>query len=179
MEYTQEMYSEDLSISKWVYNKYFKSATSHKEDLIQTSIMALWQARLRFDETKGAYSTFAIKTSYGSMQNYFKQENKQSAYGYSYSLDYDDDEYSPLVDRLIDDTDLLVGFDIQFLKNIFTDIINNHRLDTFKKVNKLFLKGLNSTQISKELGISRWCACLYINEFKKILKERLQTEYVA
>ncbi|WP_169823943.1 sigma-70 family RNA polymerase sigma factor [Bacillus marinisedimentorum] len=49
----------------------------HRDDLYQVGMIGLWEAIERFDEEKGSFGAYAIKTVRGKMLTYLKKQTAQ------------------------------------------------------------------------------------------------------
>lgn len=62
LEQKHKLFHENMGLPKFTLRKYFNTLT-FDEDLLQVANLALWNACLNFDETRGtAFSTYAVKS---------------------------------------------------------------------------------------------------------------------
>lgn len=174
MEYTDEMFNEDLSISRYVYSKYFRYSFISKDDFIQCSLIGLSRCRSKFNETKGAYSTYASKISLCCMLRLYNEEKKQTNNFSNFSCDLKNDEGNSLFDIVEDKFNIDAKLDYDFLLKICNNILSKSKSDTFKKVNYLFLQYLNCSKVARELKISKQCVNQYVKKFRTQLRAELE-----
>lgn len=176
MEYTNEMFKEDLSISRWTFSRHFKKLLIYKDDLIQSSLIGLFRCRSNYDKNKSSYSTYAYRISFCSMLKFLQNEKKQTNNFCNYSLDYEFDEDNSLLDLIREDVDFDENYNYQFLLNVCNKVIDKCKSKLFKDVNRLFLKCYNCSKVAKELNISRQCVNQYVKKFRTLLKTELINE---
>lgn len=62
LEKKYELFHKNMGLPKFTLRKYFNTLT-FDEDLVQVANLALWNACLNFDESRGmAFSTYAVKS---------------------------------------------------------------------------------------------------------------------
>ena len=179
MEYTQEMYNEDLAISRYTFSKYFKHFFQHKEDFIQFSLYYLSRCRSKFDETRGSYGNLAFKTSKHAMclyiHRYLKKESEVSMY--SLDVTFDDEEKIYFADTLVDEYDFDGNLNCEFLQKLFEKVIQSKRSENFKKFSREYMQGLTITEIAHKYNVSRQCVSEKIQDFRNLSKKAYE-EYV-
>lgn len=174
MVYDLTMYNEDMAISRWVFSKKFRNLTFYKDDLIQCSIILLYRSREKFDETKGTYFTYASKISYFAMLSFISKEKKYTNNFDNLSIDFEYDEDCTFADTLGEEIDFDSKFNYEYLLKVCNEIIDKHKSKTLKSISKLYIYGKKPAQVAKELNISRQCACIYIDKFKKLVQDKLK-----
>lgn len=72
----KELFDKNQKLVGFCFKKYIGNySLSDYEDVIQEGMLGLWQAAVRFDESKGVkFNTFAVKYIYGSMLRYIRDE---------------------------------------------------------------------------------------------------------
>lgn len=173
MNYTDEMFFEDLSISRWTFSRHFKKLLIHKDDLIQSSLIGLFLHRSNFDKSKSSYSTYAYKISLYSMLKFLQKEKKQTNNFDNYSLDYEIDKDNTFLDFMFENVDFDKNFNYQYLLNVCNKVIEKSKSKTFKKVIRLFLECFNCSFVAHKLNISRQCVNQYVKKFRILLKSEL------
>lgn len=174
MEYTQSMYEEDKAISRWVFSKKFKTLTCYKDDLIQSAIIALYNYRSKYDESKSSYFTYASYICYFFMLKFLKKEKKFTNNFTNCSIDFEFDDDFSFYDILGYEVDFDKNFNYDFLLKVCHKVIDKHKSETLKKIAKLFLLGKKQIQIAKELNVTRQCVNSYINKFRQLVINKLK-----
>lgn len=104
-EEQQKLVEENLKLVPYTFNTYFKSRQDIAEDLIQEGNYGLCLASMRYNPDVGKFSTYAVKTIYGTMLKFLNR--KDTKYDNVLSLDYsyseEGDEYT-FVD-VVEDSD--------------------------------------------------------------------------
>lgn len=178
MEYTQEMYEEDIKLAYYVYRKYFSCSYRYKDDLIAVALKGLYKCHLSYDDTQGKYSTYACRMCWFSMLEFLKREKTQTRNFEMLSLDKpikvgSDDNLSDFITANIPDFN--TNLNLAYLNNVINEILVDKN-QTYQKVIRLLMQGYIPKRIAEMLGISRQCSCLYKDRFKALLKERLQKD---
>ena len=190
MEYSSAMYEEDKRIANYVFFKKFKKYFDYKDDLIQSSIIALYRARELYNEEKGKYSSYAVQTCIYTMLDFIKTEQKKNNLGLNLSLDYELEEGYTIEETLGECVDYEQKFRIEDLKKDILKIIKkrnykdvsskqniNKRNTEFRKSEIIaidyFVNGKSEKQIRKDLGLTRQCVNKVINKYRKIIQEKL------
>lgn len=174
MNYSDEMYREDLLVSNFVFKKKFISSKNYKDDLIQSSLIALYKGRFKFDETQGKYFTFAYKVSYFAMLEFLRKEKKQTNNFDNLSIDYEFEDNNTFLEMLGDEIDLEQNLNYEFLLKICYHIIDKNKSNIFKSIAELFINGSTCSKIASFLNKSRQFVSKYIEKFKNLIKEKLK-----
>lgn len=174
MNYDLTMYNEDIAISCFVYSKKFKNLTFLKDDLIQCSLIALYRYREKYDNTKGTYFTYANKISYFVMLSFIRKEKKCTNNFDNLSIDFEYNEDCTFLDILGEEFDFDTTFNYEYLLKVCNEVIDKNKSKLLKNISKLYIVGKKPAQVAKELNISRQCACVYIDKFKKLVQDKLK-----
>lgn len=72
----KELFDKNQKLVGFAFKKYIGNySLSDYEDVIQEGMLGLWQAAVRFDESKGVkFNTFAVKYIYRSMLRYIRDK---------------------------------------------------------------------------------------------------------
>ena len=140
----EELYFKNETLVYYVLHKKFPM-NSFDDDFQQIARLGLWKACLRYDETKGKFSTYAVP----AIENEIKMElRKMSRKPIETSLE-----------ALITDTSGLTisGIcmgeqDIGFVDTIWVD---KELTDRQKRILSLLCDGMVQADIAKEVGISQ------------------------
>lgn len=70
----KELFDKNQKLVGYCFKKYVGNySLPDHEDIIQEGMLGLWQAAVKFDETKGVkFNTFAVKYIYGTMLRYIR-----------------------------------------------------------------------------------------------------------
>lgn len=162
-EITEKEITEDLKISKYVFKTFFAGYQYLKEDLIQEGVLALMKAREHFDNTKGAYSTFAFKVAINAMRMYLRKE-------YKYEENENIEDYTfKLVDE-VNDIDNSLNITIA----INNSIAKFKNADVMSEIIKQIKNGCAGFEIAEKLQISRTYVSKLLNNLRKQLKTELE-----
>ena len=140
----EELYFENEALVYHVLHKKFPMSR-FDDDFQQIARLGLWKACLRYDETKGKFSTYAVP----AIQNEIKMElRKMSRKPIETSLD-----------ALIRDADELTisgvcmsEQDVEFIDTTWVDKELTYRQ---KRILSLLYDGMVQTEIAKEIGVSQ------------------------
>lgn len=201
MEYTDEMYKEDLKLATWTYKRNFSAKYSaYKDDLIQVAINQLALNRDKFDESKGTYGAFAIKVCTRKMISFLERERKKNNLGTDLSIDLEISEDVTLAETIGEEVDFDKNLNLSDLKKQILKILSKPRnrksVDDFSiKTNYIavlkyrenfvllpwqkisieyFVNGKNSKQLQKEFNCTRQMINASINRARKYLQEELK-----
>ena len=174
MDYTTEMYEEDKRISLSVFKKKFNFKQRLKDDLVQTSLIALYRFRQnRYDEIKGKYFTVAFLVSYHAMLSYIMREKKRTNDFNLLSLDFECQDNDPLEYYIGEQQDFDKNLRYEQLLSVCNKVIDKRRSKNFKHIAREFIEGKTSAQIAIDMGVSRQYASEQVNIFKRLVKEKL------
>ena len=140
----EELYFENEALVYHVLHKKFPMSR-FDDDFQQIARLSLWRACLRYDETKGKFSTYAVP----AIENEIKRElRKMSRKPIETSLD-----------ALIRDADELTisevcmsEQDVEFIDTAFVDKELTYRQ---KRILSLLYDGIAQADIAREVGISQ------------------------
>jgi RNA polymerase sigma factor (sigma-70 family) len=153
MPNVQKLIEDNMKLVYYVIRTRFPRYTTD-EDLIQAGMLGLCKAANAWDETKGIFSSFAVKGIYFEICKEFKRRKRQK---FTYSLDYEysylENEPSTLGDVLVGDSDV-DWFDYESFYDVLTE---KERVIVDMK-----LQGLTGREIAKTIGGSNQnvSACL-------------------
>ena len=144
----EELYFENEALVYHVLHKKFPMSR-FDDDFQQIARLGLWKACLRYDETKGKFSTYAVP----AIENEIKMElRKKSRKPVEISLD-------DLIRDTSDDADGLTIFgicmgdqDVGFVDTIWAD---KELTERQKRILNLLYKGMVQDDVAREIGISQ------------------------
>lgn len=201
MEYTDEMYKEDLKLATWTYKRNFSAKYSaYKDDLIQVAINQLALNRDKFDESKGTYGAFAIKVCTRKMIRFLELERLKNNLGTNLSIDLEISEDVTLAETIGEEVDFDKNLNLSDLKKQILKILSKPRnrkkledlsvkcsfnhilkkrekytLQSWQKIAiDFFVNGKTEKQLQKELNVTRQMINDSINRARKILQEELK-----
>lgn len=135
-----------MRLVHFVLNKYYPGYTKD-EDIIQCGMVGLVGAANTFDESKGTFSTYAVRCVMNQINTELRNRKK---YKTDLSLDnevlFDDGDTGTFMDLLVGDEDVEY-FDVKG----FIDSLD----ETEIKVMKLSIAGKTGAEIGEVLGISQ------------------------
>lgn len=142
----QKLIEDNMNLVYYVIHQNFpKYATD--EDIVQVGMLGLCKAANVWDEDKGIFSSFAVKSIYYEICNEFRCRNKHK---FTYSLDY---TYSDSEDESVTLGDMLVGdSDIDWVD---TNELYNPLTEQERAIVEMKQMGLSKGEISERLGISQ------------------------
>ena len=142
----QKLIEDNMNLVYYVIHQNFpKYATD--EDIVQVGMVGLCKAANAWDEEKGSFATFAVKSIYHEICNEFRCRNRQK---FTYSLDY---TYSDSEDESVTLGDMLVGdSDIDWVD---TDELYTPLTEQERAIVKMKQMGLTKGEIAEQLGISQ------------------------
>ena len=72
----EELFNTNRSLVGWCYKKYIKDFSNpHHEDIMSEGDLALWQACINFDPSKGCqFTTYAVPVIAGAMMKYYRDK---------------------------------------------------------------------------------------------------------
>ena len=156
----EELYFENEALVYHVLHKKFPMSR-FDDDFQQIARLGLWKACLRYDETKGKFSTYAVP----AIENEIKMElRKMSRKPIETSLD-----------ALIMDTDELTIFgicmgeqDVGFIDTIWVD---KELTDRQKRILSLLYDGMVQADIAREVGISQTMVSREVSKIRNIAQK--------
>lgn len=156
-----KLIEDNMKLVYFTVNKYYPRHIAD-EDVIQVGMIGLINAAQMYDESKGAFSTYACKCIRNEINKEFMARKKQIP---TLSLDYEyrggeDSESFTLIDTLLGDTDVTY---------VDLDSVSAQLNSMGKKVLDLSLAGLSSKEISKELGITIRQVNFYSRQIRLLL----------
>ena len=173
MDYTTEMYEEDKRISLSVFKKKFNFKQRLKDDLVQTSLIALYRFRQnRYDEIKGKYFTVAFLVSYHAMLSYIMREKKRTNDFNLLSLDFECQDNDPLEYYIGEQQDFDKNLRYEQLLSVCNKVIEKKGRN-FKHIAREFMQGKSPGKIAKDMGVSRQYVYNQLVQIKRLVKEKL------
>lgn len=156
----EELYFKNEALVYHVLHKKFPMSR-FDDDFQQIARLGLWKACLRYDETKGKFSTYAVP----AIENEIKMElRKMSRKPTETSLD-----------TLIRDTDELtisgicIGEqDVGFIDTIWVD---KELTDRQKRILSLLYDGMVQADIAREVGISQTMISREVTKIRNIAQK--------
>lgn len=169
-----------LELAGKIYNKNYNGFSRCREDMIQHSLLQLWESRNKFDESKGNIKSFICAIIYNSYNVYIR-DNVYRDKDVLTSLDknVNDEEETTLLDTIgkID----LEYKDIEYIELLkeFDNIIAIRNEGKYNKINaeelhiimNMLMDGYKQNEISKTLNVSSVTINRKINLIKDIIKE--------
>jgi RNA polymerase sigma factor (sigma-70 family) len=169
-----------LELTGKIYNKNYNGFSRCREDMIQHSLLQLWESRNKFDESKGNIKSFICAIIYNSYNVYIR-DNVYRDKDVLTSLDknVNDEEETTLLDTIgkID----LEYQNIEYIElmNEFDSIIKKRNINKFNKINAeelhiimdMLMDGYKQKNISKTLNVSSVTINRKINLIKDIITE--------
>lgn len=169
-----------LELTGKIYNKNYNGFSRCKNDMIQHSLLQLWESRNKFDESKGNIKSFICAIIYNSY-NVYLRDNVYRDKDVLTSLDknVNDEEETTLLDT-IGKIDLKYK-DIEYMELLkeFDDIIAIRNVGKYNKINaeelhiimNMLMNGYKQNEISKKLNVSSVTINRKINLIKDIITE--------
>ncbi|WP_234398936.1 sigma factor [Planococcus massiliensis] len=133
------------------------------ESFRQVGKIALWQASIRYDESKGSFTAFAYRTIHGAMLDHLKKEAKYI----ERNLVQQNHEFDDLAGCIVED-ELPEWIDARYLKN------GEKRL-----LEELFVKGTSLTGLAASEGVSLAGMKKRRERVLKKLKENIGPDQIA
>lgn len=169
-----------LELTGKIYNKNYNGFSRCKNDMIQHSLLQLWESRNKFDESKGNIKSFICAIIYNSY-NVYLRDNVYRDKDVLTSLDknVNDEEETTLLEK-IGKIDLKYK-DIEYMELLkeFDDIIAIRNVGKYNKINaeelhiimNMLMNGYKQNEISKKLNVSSVTINRKINLIKDIITE--------
>lgn len=142
---------EDLKISNFVFSRYFSVYKHLKDDLVQESLFALWNARKNFNPNISTYITYACNVSKNAMKMLIRKEER-------HLNNADIEEFQEI---------LKITPKFEDYVSTMQDIEKLKRLNKkYPKVINLLLAGFNHKEIAQKLNFTRQYVDKVIMEMK-------------
>lgn len=196
--YTEEMYKEDKKISNFVFkNRLFLPEdikAQYKDDLIQDSLIALYNARQNFEKSKGVkYISYAVKISLRKMLLYLKREDHKGKIFNKISLSEPITEDLTL-EEMLGEYDIYNGLEqeqIRQLKEVIKSVITAPKHYTFtydkRKIKnrktkltksqiislEYYIDGISRQELQNKYNVSRQCIEQHIHKYSTKIKQEL------
>ena len=143
----QQLVEDNMNLVYFVINKYYPKL-KRDQDMVQVGMLGLCQAASRYEEDKGAFTTFACKCIRSSICHELRARNKYNRADVI-SLNYEIDDGEGGKTEL---GDLIVGEpDVEYVE---IDQLYNKLSNLDKQIVDLRKQGLTNLQIATTLGRS-------------------------
>lgn len=153
----QQLIEDNMDLVYFIIRKYYPKYIDD-EDIIQCGMVGLCIAAEKWDEEKGAFSTYASTNIRYAIWNEFRRyRNKHSGV---LSLDYeyyDEDEPKTFKDTIVGED----GVDIVDYQALYDKLT-----PTEKKIFDYTLDGLSNVDIGKKIGLSRQRVSHYLRKIR-------------
>lgn len=155
----QQLIEDNMNLVYFIINKYYPKYIND-EDIVQCGMVGLCQAADKWDEQKGAFSTYASRSIRHTIRNEFvRYRNKHKDV---LSLDYEyktigDDEPSTLGDSIVGEDGVdIVDYDALYKKLNYIQ----------QKIFDYKINGYGTKEIAKKTGLSIETVCKHIRIIK-------------
>ena len=160
----EELYFENEALVYHVLHKKFPMSR-FDEDFQQIARLGLWKACLRYDETKGKFSTYAVP----AIENEIKMElRKMSRKPIEISLDDFVKDTSDDADRLTISGICMGEQDVEFIDTTWVDKELTNRQ---KRILSLLYDGMVQADIAREIGISQTTVSKEVAKIRNIAQK--------
>ena len=160
----EELYFKNEPLVYYVLNKKFPM-NRLDDDFQQIARLGLWKACLRYDETKGKFSTYAVP----AIENEIKMElRKKSRKPIEISLDDLIRDTSDNADRLTISGICIGEQDVGFIDTIWVDKELTYRQ---KRILSLLYNGVVQDDVAKEIGISQTMISREVSKIRNIAQK--------
>ena len=160
----EELYFENEALVYHVLHKKFPMSR-FDDDFQQIARLGLWKACLRYDETKGRFSTYAVP----AIENEIKMElRKMSRKPIEISLDDFVKDTSDDADRLTISGICMGEQDVEFIDTTWVD---KELTERQKRILSLLYDGMVQADIAKEIGISQTTVSKEVAKIRNIAQK--------
>ena len=160
----EELYFENEALVYHVLNKKFPMSR-FDDDFQQIARLGLWKACLRYDETKGKFSTYAVP----AIENEIKMElRKTSRKPIEVSLEALVKDTNENSEQLTIAGMLIGEQDVGFVDTIWVD---KELTDRQKRILGLLYDGMVQADIAKEIGISQTTVSKEVTKIRNIAQK--------
>ena len=160
----EELYFENEELVYHVLHKKFPMSR-FDDDFQQIARLGLWKACLRYDETKGKFSTYAVP----AIENEIKMElRKMSRKPIEISLDDFVKDTSDDADRLTISGICMGEQDVEFIDTTWVDKELTNRQ---KRILSLLYDGMVQADIAREIGISQTTVSKEVAKIRNIAQK--------
>jgi len=152
MDYDINVFTKDKHTAEFIFNKYYKSYTDIKDDLIQEAITKLWAFRNK-GKTFTTKTAGANKIAFDAMADYMRKINRHLD---NVSLDSDIDDELALIETMPaeqDTADLQQVRYVRLLRHIKNQLafLGGRQ----QEIIKMYLNRRSFTEIGKCVGVSK------------------------
>ena len=162
MQNVQQLIEDNMNLVYWVIRNRFPRYITD-EDLVQVGMLGLCKAANAWDESKGIFSSFAVKGIHFEIYKEFERRNKHKV---TYSLDYEyfdqDHEKITLADTVVGDLDV-DWFDYEALYDALSE--------PERTVVDMRLQGMTMSEIARTLGVSKQSISARLRRARKRLEK--------
>lgn len=184
MEYTEQMYNEDIRISLFVFKKNFSDSPInklYKTDFIQSSVIQLMKKRPLYNQEQCKYITFAYAVSHRAMLGYWhnkiEKHSKQSIISIDSAVSKSE-ERETIGDLIPSECDFNSELEFQLLQSKCRQIYSKSKSKTYRNVVECFINGEKQIDIARKLGVSRQRVGQLIDKFREIARKELKENYL-
>lgn len=175
----KDLFESNINLVYKVYHDRMKQKSGAElleEDLIQTGMISLWKACLKFDESRGVkFCTYAYASIYKSMLCLLVRENKKnsspvSLFSPTMTVDgkesYTHEEVIPCYKYTVNEFELE-----KVIQDVSSELSKNSQ-----KVIDLIRKGNTQQEIAEQLGMTQSNVSKILKRFRKNLKNTLLSD---
>ena len=160
----EELYFKNESLVYYVLNKKFPM-NRLDDDFQQIARIGLWKACLRYDETKGKFSTYAVPAIENEIKMELRKMSKKPIEVSLEALVKDTDENS----ETLTISGMLIGEqDVGFVDTIWVD---KELTDRQKRILGLLYDGMVQADIAREVGISQTMVSREVSKIRNIAQK--------
>lgn len=159
-----ELYFENEALVYHVLNKKFPMSR-FDDDFQQIARLGLWKACLRYDETKGKFSTYAVPAIENEIKMELRKMGRKPIEVSLEALVKDTDENS---ERLTISGILIGEQDVGFVDTIWVD---KELTDRQKRILSLLYDGMVQADIAREIGISQTTVSKEVAKIRNIAQK--------
>ena len=160
----EELYFENEALVYHVLHKKFPMSR-FDDDFQQIARLGLWKACLRYDETKGKFSTYAVPCIANQIKMELRKMGRKPIEVSLEALVKDADENS----ETLTISGMLIGEqDVGFVDTIWVD---KELTDRQKRILSLLCDGMVQADIAREVGISQTMVSREVTKIRKIAQK--------
>lgn len=160
----EELYFENEALVYHVLHKKFPMSR-FDDDFQQIARLGLWKACLRYDETKGKFSTYAVPAIENEIKMELRKMGRKPIEVSLEALVKDTDENG---ERLTISGMLIGEQDVGFVDTIWVD---KELTDRQKRILSLLYDGMVQADIAREVGISQTMVSREVSKIRNIAQK--------